>query len=208
MLASGSVGDVADVVLAVCPQSFDERVDLSKTLWPSYSAARCTICSRFEHSCSVQPWCRTESAVVGICWAVFAGAVAFQVSSMLLQLHTRRAPLLPRAAHAGLGIHLAVSAWLTWEDTPRDHYRSSMAVNVVACVVSVVYNCRVLQPFGIRVGQSLLPILNSVGRREFAAMAMLIFVTLFATLLYVCIEFDTDLEGLQRVQTKRSCAFR
>ena len=94
-----------------------------------------------------------------------------------------------------MGVHLVASGWLAWDGTPRDDYKSSMAVNVVAVVVSIVYNCRVLQPFGIRVGQSLLPILNSVGRREFAAMAMLMFVTLFATLLYVCIEFDTDAEG-------------
>ena len=130
------------------------------------------------------------------CWAVFAGSVGFQLSNILPLIHARKVPLLRRVIHAGMGVHLVASGWLAWDETPRDDYKSSMAVNVVAVVVSIVYNCRVLQPFGIRVGQSILPILNSVGRREFAAMAMLMFVTLFATLLYVCIEFDTDAAGL------------
>ncbi|CAE7240182.1 inlI [Symbiodinium sp. CCMP2456] len=151
--------------------------------------------SVIQFCCLLIWWQRTETGVMASCWAVFAGTVGFQLSNILLLIHARKVPLLRRVIHAGMGVHLVASGWLAWDETPRDDYKSSMAVNVVAVVVSVVYNCRVLQPFGIRVGQSLLPILNSVGRREFAAMAMLMFVTLFATLLYVCIEFDTDAEG-------------
>jgi len=151
--------------------------------------------SVIQFCCLLIWWQRTETGVMAWCWAVFAGSVGFQLSNILLLVHRRKVPLLRRVIHTGMGVHLVASGWLAWDGTPRDDYKSSMAVNVVAVVVSIVYNCRVLQPFGIRVGQSLLPILNSVGRREFAAMAMLMFVTLFATLLYVCIEFDTDAEG-------------
>ncbi|CAE7214474.1 SYP124 [Symbiodinium microadriaticum] len=151
--------------------------------------------SVIQFCCLLIWWQRTETGVMASCWAVFAGSVGFQLSNILLLIHARKVPLLRRVIHAGMGVHLVASGWLAWDETPRDDYKSSMAVNVVAVVVSIVYNCRVLQPFGIRVGQSILPILNSVGRREFAAMAMLMFVTLFATLLYVCIEFDTDAAG-------------
>ena len=57
-------------------------------------------------------------------------------------------------------------------------------------MLAIVYDCRVLKPFGLPVGQSLLPILNAAGNVEFAAMSTVISVALLATFLYVCIEFE------------------
>ena len=60
-------------------------------------------------------------------------------------------------------------------------------------VAGIVYDCRVLQPFGLPVGQSLLPILNAAVSVEFAAMSTLITVALLASFLYVSIEFEEDM---------------
>ena len=115
--------------------------------FPSRSRSRSLSLSlSFSLFLSLSPF-RTETGVMAWCWAVFAGSVGFQLSNILLLVHRRKVPLLRRVIHTGMGVHLVASGWLAWDGTPRDDYKSSMAVNVVAVVVSIVYNCRVLQPF-------------------------------------------------------------
>eukprot|EP00439_Symbiodinium_sp_Y106_P080404 s1121_g19.t1 len=139
-------------------------------------------------------WWQTRSQqLVAVYWGLFTGILAAQLLSLVLCICRLELPYILAVFQSGYGLRLVLASWGAWYELPLSEYKSPLAVNVALCITVIVYDCRVLKPFGLPVGQSLLPILNAAGSLEFAAMSAVISLALLATFLYVCIEFEEDL---------------